>query len=128
MFELTEVRYLQGAPMEWRRVLTPGTWVVLHFEEAGLRVVAEAETFNLPWTTVEYLSARGPDVPEQRFDDSLWHAVLRGSLLGHMIKMSAPFERFCWFAVGVERGQEIIFEVEQMLRPALERALDEHSR
>ena len=41
VFDLDDVRYIEGAPMDWRRWLTPGTPVVLRFRDTGLGIYAE---------------------------------------------------------------------------------------
>ena len=99
MFELTDVRYIEGAPTEWRRTLTPGVHVVLHFEEGGLRILAGGAAFDLPWTSVEALSARGPEVPEQRYIDSLRMLAIRGGLLNYLIRLTRPYESYCWLCL-----------------------------
>jgi hypothetical protein len=127
VFELTNIRYMEGAPMEWRHVLKPGVAVVLGFRDTGMEVRRDGHTITIPWENVRALSARGPDTPEQRWDDRLLLPWILPNLLLHLIRISRPYESYCWLAVVPVSGDELIFEVEQMLRPELERELEEHS-
>jgi hypothetical protein len=73
---------------------------------------------------VTCLAARGPDVPEHRHVDD-WSKTRLQAVLRHPTE---PKDSYCWLAVGLaESGNEMIFEVEQMLRPELEETLESHS-
>ncbi len=125
MFELPKVRYIEGAPAEWRRVLTPGLTVRLRFVEDGLAVLAAKDSFGMTWDAISYLAARGPDVPEhqQLCDRPHWNKTV-----AYLAWLAEPKESYCWLAVGLaEAGSEMIFEVEEMLRPQLQDTLESHS-
>ena len=123
MFELADVRYIEGAPFEWRRVLTPGLPVRLDFVEQGFAVLTPTDKFAITWDGVTHLAARGPDVPEHRCV-YYWPKRHLFTLVRHLTERK---ESYCWLAVGLaESGDEMIFEVEQMLRPELEEVLGSH--
>ena len=122
MFDLANVRYIEGAPMEWRRWLTPGTRVVLRFGEKGLQTIASAGTALLPWDDVAALVVRGPDQAESRTDDFMRKPLYK-SLLGIT---HGPKVRWSWLAVALNEGSEIIYEVADLLRPELEQLLEDH--
>jgi hypothetical protein len=42
MLQLRDCRYIEGAPFEWRRALTPGTPVEMTFDDRGLSISAAA--------------------------------------------------------------------------------------
>jgi hypothetical protein len=50
VFELADGRYIEGAPFEWRRVLTPGLPVRLDFVEQGLAIVTATRNQPSPGT------------------------------------------------------------------------------
>jgi hypothetical protein len=125
VFELANVRYIEGAPMDWRRVLKPGVPVRLQFVEQGLAILKEEDNFGITWDTISYLRARGPDVPEHR---RLYRPRYWPRQFHYLAWLNEPKESYCWLAIGMaESGSEIIFEVEQMLRPELEEILSAHS-
>jgi hypothetical protein len=109
--------------MEWRRLLTPGTPVVLRFDGAGLEVRTERGVEVLAWSGVKELLSRGPKEPDIRWEDERWRTgldVIAGVRRG-------PKSKFCWLAVALVDGGEIIFEVEGLLRDELEQVLVEHA-
>jgi len=112
--------------MEWRRWLTPGTPVVLHFEDWGLQIIASDGSSSLRWSEVTALAVRGPDGAERRGlkygGPGLVGLLL--NLLDHA-EYGSEFRR-CWLAVGRPDG-ETIFGIDNLLRDDLERLLAEHS-
>jgi hypothetical protein len=131
VFDLSDVCYIEGAPMEWRRWLTPGTPVVLRFEATGLTIYAHDGQSHCDWQRVAAIDVRGPDEPERRYMDSPMPMVRPLPLLAAIAVAAAihsrPKESYCWLAVKLEKGGEMIFEVENILRPALQEFLDLHS-
>ena len=123
VFDLDGVRYISGAPMAWRRWLTPGTPVVLRFEEAGVSICTASERVALRWDQIDRLDVRGPTQPESRTDSPLRRTGFE-LLLG---RQHGPKERFSWLAVRLPGDVEVIFEVDNLLRQDLERLLEEHS-
>lgn len=123
VFDLSGVRYIEGAPPEWRRWLSPGLSVVLRFATDELSIYSSDHSAALPWTDVDQLAARGPEEPEHRYIDR-WRRsgldILMGRTPGRKVS-------FSWLAVRLINGSEIIFEVADLLRPDLERLLEEHA-
>ena len=131
VFDLSEVRYIEGAPTEWRRWLTPGTPVVLRFEDTGLHIYAHNGQSGCGWEEVAAIDVRGPDEPERRYIDSPMPMPMPMPLLAGIAVAAAihsrPKESYCWLAVKLKRSGEMIFEIENILRPALQEFLDLHS-
>lgn len=127
VFDLNEAYYNEGAPMEWRRWLTPGTPVVLRFEDTGVSIFAHDGKAALGWDEVSQLAVRGPDKPEH----TPWPGAFGTNLLivllaGLIVHAGSEFRR-CWLAFALVAGGEIMFEVENLLRDDLERILEQHS-
>ncbi len=123
MFDLSDVRYIEGAPVDWRRWLTPGTPVTLRLEDLGVHVVAHGGADFLSWAGVSEIAARGSDEPDIRWVDERWPTaadVLAGVRRG-------PKSKFCWLVLVLPDGAELIFEVLGLLRVELEDLLEEHA-
>jgi len=135
VFELPEVRYIEGAPMEWRRWLTPGTNVALRLDERGIGIIGTGHTAALRWGEVTYLETRGPEEPERRDGADPYKSAARGALLGGWLigaisgalALRQPKEKWCWLACGLTAGGEIIFEVGGLVRRELQAVLEAHS-
>ncbi len=134
MFDLADVRYIEGAPMGWRRWLTPGTRVVLRFSEQGVHIRAGRGETDLAWEEVSSVHVRGPEVAERRGSGpgraGITGYLLAGPLIGLVagaVAAKKPKVEFSWLAFRLVAGGEIIFEVEGLLRDALERLLEAHS-
>jgi hypothetical protein len=127
VFDLNDVYYNEGAPMEWRRWLTPGTAVVLRFEDTGVSIFAHDGKAALGWDEVSQLAVRGPDKPEHTPWPGAYGTNLLIVLLAGLIVHAGSEFRRCWLAFALVAGGEIIFEVENLLREDLERVLEQHS-
>src|SRR5579862_8348061 len=137
-FDLPDTRYIEGAPMEWRRWLPPGLSVVLHFEAEGLTVIGpHDERGRLPWEAVVDIDVRGPDEPEYP-SGSHGGGPFRGvglvglaSLLVWLIARARDRlpERveLSWVAFRLNASSEMIFEVYGALHDRLEAFLEAHS-
>ena len=136
MFDLPKVRYIEGAPWEWRRWLTPGVDIALRIGETGIEVFgAGGHEASMGWADVTSLEARGPDAPERRDGVDPYKSVARGTILGGWLigailgalAFRRPKEKYCWLAVGLASGGEMIVEVVGMVRHELQATLEAHS-
>jgi len=137
VFDLTEVRYIEGAPMDWRPWLTPGTGVVLRFLDDGITVFgAEGHRGHMTWGLIQTIDVRGPDQPEYPSGTRLPPAAGNiffavGVLLAYLYRRSKdqlPVKvQFSWLAFRLDDDSQMIFEVEGMLHDRLEAFLEAHS-
>jgi hypothetical protein len=120
VFEL-QVRYIEGAPVDWRSWLTPGVPVTLRFLEAGIAIASEFGSASIAWASLAYLSARGPDDPQPNVNSWEVGLPIRG-----IVNRVAGKVSYCWLALGY-MGGEVIFEADGILRQELEDLLARHA-
>ncbi len=138
MFDLPSTRYIEGAPMEWRRWLTPGTPVVLRFEDAGICVFGvEKRRERMLWAEIASIDVRGPD--EAEYPPGTRPPVPIGGnpvvgvlsilvLLYLQAKDRLPKKvEFSWLAFTLHDETEMIFEVYGALHDRLEAFLEQHA-
>jgi len=135
VLEFTNVRYIEGAPWEWRRWLTPGTRVTLRLDEKGIQILGPRNDAALRWSEVTVLDPRGPEEPERRNGADPYKSLARGALIGGWLigaitgalAARRPKEKWCWLACGLAAGGQIIFEIGGLVRHELQAVLEEHS-
>jgi len=106
VLEFTNVRYIEGAPWEWRRWLTPGTRVTLRLDEKGIQILGPRNDAALRWSEVTVLDPRGPEEPERRNGADPYKSLARGALIGGWLigaitgalAARRPKEKWCWLA------------------------------
>src|ERR1700688_979966 len=107
MFDLPKVRYIEGAPWERRRWLTPGVNIALRIGAPGVEVFsASGDKASLAWADVTSLEVRGPDAPERRDGVDAYKSVARGTILGGWLigaflgalAFRRPKEKYCWLS------------------------------
>jgi hypothetical protein len=133
MFDLRDTRYIEGAPIEWRRWLTPGLSVVLRFQDDGLTIFGpDGERAHLPWEGVTAIDVRGPD--ELSYPSGVSGGIPGVGLVPLLVwlyfrarnKLPQKVE-FSWLAFRLTTSTEVIFEVEGALHDKLEVFLESHS-
>jgi hypothetical protein len=122
VLDLRDVRYVEGAPFQWRRWLTPGIGVALHLADDGLTVVAPSGQRNtLTWSDVSAVDIRGPDEPDYPSGAPIRLVPKRRILFTPWFRFLHQSEKvkYAWLAIRMTDGTVMIFEVYGLLHDEL---------